>query len=99
MTRLLELREQIDSINQELLRLIQARGELVLEIGDYKRSHDRQAFDPDREEQMLQALESQSAGPYSSAAIREIFDAIFRASRQLQVLERDRAVKKEKSGT
>ena len=99
MARLRELREQIDGLNHDLLRLLQARGELVLEISEYKRTHHLQAIDVDREERMLQDLERTATGPFDAEAIRDIFHAIFLASRHLQFLVHEQVVTTEEAGS
>ncbi|MFH1177706.1 MAG: chorismate mutase, partial [Acidobacteriota bacterium] len=56
MTRLAELREEIDRLNRALLELLQRRGEVVLEIGRLKQSQGLDGYDPSREEEMLHQL-------------------------------------------
>jgi 3-deoxy-7-phosphoheptulonate synthase/chorismate mutase len=79
------LRKKIDSLNHELLDLLQRRAEVVLQIADLKLQQGLRCHDPGREREMLQALTQDCGGPFSGEEIEEIFTAVFRASLQLQV--------------
>jgi 3-deoxy-7-phosphoheptulonate synthase/chorismate mutase len=79
-----ELRERIDVLNERILALLQERAGIVLEIASLKQARGLCAYDPQREEQMLQRLMASPAGPIGAADIREIFTAIFRACLVIQ---------------
>ena len=87
-SRLTELRNEIDILNERILSAVQKRGSIVLEIAELKRSQGLAGYDPKREEEMLQSLTSSALGPFGPAEVREIFKAIFRVSLDLQNLER-----------
>ncbi|HEX5030677.1 MAG TPA: bifunctional 3-deoxy-7-phosphoheptulonate synthase/chorismate mutase, partial [Candidatus Eisenbacteria bacterium] len=91
--RLSALRSEIDSLNEQILSLIQKRGEIVLDIAAAKRAQGLDGYDAKREEEMLQSLTSPARGPYAPAEIREIFKSIFRASLDLQTRERRKAMR------
>ncbi|HEX9940951.1 MAG TPA: chorismate mutase [Thermoanaerobaculia bacterium] len=88
---LAELREKIDRLNRDILKLLQRRAEVVLEIAELKRERGLARYDPRREEEMLQALEGAAAGPFDDSEVAEVFRAIFRASLWLQVRNRELA--------
>lgn len=79
-----DLREQIDSLNDQILALVQQRAEIVLEIARVKREQGLEGHDPRREEAMLQRLTEAATGPFGPAEVRAIFRAIFRASLAIQ---------------
>jgi chorismate mutase-like protein len=79
-----DLREQIDSLNDQILALVQQRAEIVLEIARLKREQGLEGHDPQREEEMLRRLTAATMGPFGSAEIRAIFRAIFRSSLAIQ---------------
>jgi chorismate mutase len=81
--RIAALRSNLDRINAQLLELIEARGVLVHEIMDIKERLGWPAHDPDREQGMLNALLRHAADVYPKAALKEVFGAIFAASRAL----------------
>ncbi len=78
------LRGEIDVINEQLLALIQQRGELVLEIARLKRAGGLEGPDPEREADILRRLAAHTEGPFGASAIRDIFKAILRASLDIQ---------------
>lgn len=83
-TELDELRERLDSINEQLLQLISERGAIVKEIGQIKKRQGVPRFDPIRERKMLDDLIAQNQGPYEDNTIRHLFKQIFKASLDLQ---------------
>jgi 3-deoxy-7-phosphoheptulonate synthase / chorismate mutase len=86
-----ELRIKIDWLNQQILALVQQRGEVVIEIARLKRLQGLEGYDPEREDEMLRALTPQ-AGPFQSEDVREIFKTIFRVSLELQGRSRRRSL-------
>jgi len=87
-TSLSDLRNKIDSLNQEILALLQRRAAIVLDIARFKNSHGIDGYDPKREEEMLQRLTEGARGDFVPAQIREIFQTIFRVSLDIQDRER-----------
>jgi len=85
--RLQELRAEIDVINMQLLELLSRRAEIVSEIGKVHTSIGNPHYDPEREAQMLQALEAANKGPFSNETIKALFREIFRASLALEEQE------------
>lgn len=83
-TSLPDLREQIDSLNGQILALVQQRAEIVLEIARLKQEQGLEGYDPEREEEMLRRLTAAATGPFGPPEIRSIFRAIFRASLAIQ---------------
>lgn len=78
------LRREIDRLNSEILRLIQRRAEVVVEIGRHKETLGVESHDPGREAEMLRRLTAVPSGPFAPAEVRRIFRAVFRASLALQ---------------
>jgi len=64
------LRGEIDVINEQLLALIQQRGELVLEIARVKQAGGLEGPDPEREADILRRLTAHTGGPFGASAIR-----------------------------
>ncbi len=80
------LRRQIDRIDLELLRLLNARATLALRVGQVKRQRRQAVFDPRRERAVLRRIVASTDGPLPTAAIRAIFQGILRQSRSLQAM-------------
>jgi 3-deoxy-7-phosphoheptulonate synthase/chorismate mutase len=79
-----QLRKRLDTINFEILQLLNTRARVVEEIGEIKRKHGLKPFDPLREKQMLDQLVRENPGPFDDNTIRHLFKQIFQASMGLQ---------------
>ena len=78
------LRRQIDGIDRQLLKLLNRRADLSLEIGRIKKKRGLPILDNRREELVLRTLTQTNHGPLSEASLRRTFHEIFRHSRKLQ---------------
>ena len=83
-----DLRNRIDTIDDQLLELLNERMELVKQVGDLKRSSQSIIYRPEREKQILDRLEKQNGGLLTRQAIDAIFFEIFAVSRNLELPER-----------
>ncbi|MDD5199405.1 MAG: chorismate mutase [Terrimicrobiaceae bacterium] len=84
MSDLSEIREKIDAIDLQLLRLLNERATLALEIGRIKSRDGLPIYAPDREIALLRGLVEKSEGPLSPAAIRAIYREIMSAALALE---------------
>jgi len=78
------LRKNIDSIDEEILGLLNKRAEVVLEIGRLKRDGKLKFYSPEREREVIERLISINKGPFPSDAIRAIYKEILSASLSLE---------------
>jgi chorismate mutase/prephenate dehydratase len=78
------LREKIEQTDQEIVRLLNKRAAISVEIGKVKRSAGKEIYDPSREAMVYRRLAELSGGILSRKAIREIFREIISSSRALQ---------------
>ncbi len=83
-SRLKELREQIDPINLQILELLNQRAGIALEIGHVLQAMGTRNYDPQREAEMLTALQLANDGPFSNETISKLFHEIFRATLHLE---------------
>jgi 3-deoxy-7-phosphoheptulonate synthase/chorismate mutase len=88
-----ELRQEINGLNEQILKLVQARARVVVEIGRLKRELGLDGFDPLREEEMLRDLTAKELAPLSVADVKTIFKSIFRAALEIQDRERERQLR------
>ncbi len=58
------LREKIEALDDEILRLLNKRAEIVLEVGKVKSEGKLNFYDPKRESEILNRLTSQNPGPF-----------------------------------
>lgn len=82
-----QVREKIDAIDQQLLRLLNERAELVHAIGEIKRKDGLEIYVPGREDQLLRklvALNSAQNGKLTERAIRAIYREIMSAALALE---------------
>jgi 3-deoxy-7-phosphoheptulonate synthase/chorismate mutase len=82
--RIKELRGQVDEINLQILDLLSRRAKLASEIGKEQAQLGTAFYDPQREAEMLTALERSNKGPFSNETIKALFREIFRASLALE---------------
>lgn len=85
---LLDLRNRIDALDDQLLHLLNERMEIVKKVGELKRSSKTIIYRPEREKQILDRLQERNQGLLTRAAIDAIFFEIFAVSRNLELPER-----------
>jgi chorismate mutase len=78
------LRDEIDQIDEEIVRLLSERAERALEIGLMKRSGGMPIYSPEREEEVLSLVKKANRGKLSDEAIRRLFERIIDESRRLE---------------
>ena len=76
------LRLKINSIDDEILKLLSNRSEIVLQIGKHK--NEEKVVDLDREQKVLDRLLAKSKGLYSKDTIVRLWREIFQSSEKLQ---------------
>ncbi len=77
-------RSRINSLDDEILKLLNQRGTAALQIGELKRQQGLPYFIPEREAQVLERLVALSPGPLGADAIRAIWREILSASLALE---------------
>lgn len=77
-----QCREKIDSIDDEILELLNQRGAFAQQIGHLK--EDGKILRPEREAQVLRRLQAHNAGPLSNTAIVQLFTEVMSQCRALE---------------
>ena len=80
---LTEIRQEIDGIDQELVRLFCARMNLSAQVADFKKANNLPIFVPARERAILQKV-AQMAGPEMENYTRVLYSMLFELSRSYQ---------------
>ena len=80
---LTEIRQEIDGIDQELVRLFCARMNLSAQVADYKKANNLPIFVPARERAILQKV-AQMAGSEMENYTRVLYSMLFELSRSYQ---------------
>ena len=81
------LRDQLDNIDNEVLKLINQRMEIVHQVGVVKAHSGGAIYRPEREKAIIDRLESLNEGKLNRAAIEALFLEIFAISRNLELPE------------
>jgi chorismate mutase len=82
--RIEDCREEIDRIDGELLRLLNRRALLALEIGEMKTRAGLPLKDEGREREVLSRSSVANAGPLADGSVARIFRRIIRESRRVE---------------
>jgi chorismate mutase/prephenate dehydratase len=83
-----DLRKGIDTIDSQLLRLLNERMELVKQVGEVKRQTQTVIYRPEREKQIVSRLVSENTGLLNEKAIEAIFLEIFATARNIELPEK-----------
>jgi chorismate mutase / prephenate dehydratase len=75
------IRKDIDSVDLQLIELLNRRAELAQEVGQVKGADKKPYFTPERERQIFQRLEQENRGPLNSRQLAGIFREIISAAR------------------
>jgi chorismate mutase len=77
-------RNEIDGIDEELLRLLNMRARLALKVGTLKKAANLPICDPVREHSVLARLKTLNSGPLDEHAVGKLFRRIIRESRRIE---------------
>ena len=86
--QLADLRVQIDSVDQQLLSLLNQRAKLAQAVGEVKKIDGSPVFRPDREIQVIEGLRQGNPGPVLPESISPIWREIMSACRALEAKQR-----------
>jgi len=78
------LRQDIEALDRKLLRLLNERASVSLQIGKFKVREGLDIRDPWREQAVFQYLTRYNEGPLKAGEIEEIFEKIVSISRRIQ---------------
>ena len=84
MLDLTQLREKIDSIDDQIVRLFEERMAVSEKVARFKIETGKPVFDPEREKQKLSNLSHQATGEFNSRGIYELYRQIMSISRKRQ---------------
>ncbi len=82
--KLKPLREQIDTIDAQLLALLNQRARVAQEVGHVKAETNAPVFRPEREAQVLARIAQENPGPLASGDLQTIFREVMSACRALE---------------
>jgi chorismate mutase-like protein len=81
-----EWRRRIDTIDEQLMRLLNSRSACAVEIGRIKRAFGLPIYSPEREARVLERVMRENTGPLEPTAVRRVFERIIDEARRLERL-------------
>ena len=83
------LRQRIDELDEALVRLLSARAECALAIGRAKKELGLEVYQPSREADVLNHVQSLNPGPLDDGAMRRLFERVIDEARRLERISND----------
>jgi len=85
MATLDDLRQDIDRVDEVIVRLLNERARVVCEIGSLKKESGQQVYQPDRDKQVIEHVRGVAVeGPLGPEAIALLFERIIDEARTLE---------------
>ena len=84
MRSLEELRNELDRIDPQIIRLYEERMSVCEEVGEIKIEEGRKVFDRNREQQKLAQVTREAKDPFYKKGLTELFEQLMSQSRKLQ---------------
>ncbi|MEG2281328.1 MAG: chorismate mutase, partial [Comamonas sp.] len=85
---LLQLRNQIDSLDNQLLELVNQRARVAEQVGELKKKEGTTFFRPDRVAQVIEKIKNNNPGPLKGAHVAAIWREIMSACLALESPQR-----------
>ncbi len=77
-------RSRIDEIDRQLVRLLNERSRVAMEIGKLKLEANLPLYQPEREREVIENAERVNPGPLPDTAIRRLFERILDEARSVE---------------
>lgn len=84
MRDLLELRDEIDEIDEQIVKLYEKRMKIAEEVAEYKIHTGKKVFDKKREDEKIAKLTAKAESDFTEHGIYELFEQIMAVSRKRQ---------------
>ncbi|HTH03984.1 MAG TPA: chorismate mutase [Vicinamibacterales bacterium] len=98
MSRIDELRQQIDDIDERLVQLLSARAACALAIGHEKKLLGLEVYQPSREAEVVGHVQRINKGPLDNEAMRRLFERIIDEARRLERIADEEAEREAQPG-
>jgi chorismate mutase len=92
-------RHRIDSIDGQIVKLLNQRAQVVRDVGAIKKQYHAAASAPGREEQVLRRVAGQAEAPLTPAALQAIYKAILHEMSAMEATEMEKPSSRNTSGT
>jgi chorismate mutase len=77
-------RDEIDRLDEQLVKLLNARSRCAIELGQLKRELGLPIYSPDREREVIAHVTGINHGPLDRDAIRRLFERVIDESRSIE---------------
>jgi chorismate mutase / prephenate dehydratase len=86
-------RQRIDSIDDQIVKLLNERAQVVREVGVIKKQFHAPASAPGREEQVLRRVAGEAGAPLTGPAVQAIYKVILREMSAMEQAEMEKSAK------
>jgi chorismate mutase len=86
-------RQRIDSIDGQIVKLLNERARVVRDVGTIKQQYHAPASAPGREEQVLQRVSAGAEAPLTPAAVKAIYTTILHEMSAMEAAEMEKDAK------
>jgi chorismate mutase/prephenate dehydratase len=83
-------RQRIDSIDDQIVKLLNERAQVVREVGLIKRQYHAPASAPGREEQVLRRVSGNAQAPLTPPAVEVVYKAILHEMSAMEAAEMEK---------
>jgi len=80
-------RERIDAIDDQIVKLLNERAQVVREVGIVKKRYHAPASAPGREEQVLRRVGGQAQAPLTASAVEAIYKTVLHEMSAMEAAE------------
>ena len=91
-------RDEIDRLDEQLVKLLNARSQCAIELGRIKRELGLAIYSPDREREVIVHVTGINPGPLDRTAVRRLFERIIDESRRIERVTVEKETKEGNSG-
>ncbi len=81
---LTELRDKIDVIDEQIVKLYEERMDVCAQVAQYKIENGKKVFDRSREEEKIRKIQGMTHNDFNRHGVTELFEQIMSMSRKLQ---------------
>ncbi len=77
-------RIKIDSVDEQIVRLLSERAAAAVAIGELKRRNGAPIYEPNREREVYEHVRMTNSGPLTAGQVQDIYERIMDVMRSLQ---------------
>ena len=81
---LLDLRNHLDEVDEEIVRLFEQRMDICSKVAQYKLETGKKVYDRQREKEKLAKVRAMASSEFNSLGVEELFEQLMAMSRKLQ---------------